>query len=282
MAASMIGLTYGDRLTLTWYQWLTICIVPLLPGWYDRGGKYLVLLAFLGRPIGIDSRLLYSECTYLHRFTWTQFISELSHRNYVWLQNPLVTFFISRAPVFVVWQIGCFLCIGDTTPTPLSLLMMTQPGPDLISFLLMKASWRACQPMTMTASWLYGAACIVKLNALVFLPIMAYKVRGTIIISLVMVTWYLVWLRRHHVGRRQLEWLSYIGYVGNRYSHPLKGRINSLKRRAKRYHVQRVVLVLGIYLFPLYLSLTWEHVYLCGALLLLAPNSKYFLLVHVP
>jgi hypothetical protein len=134
--------------------------------------------------------------------------------------------------------------------------------------------------MSLTSSLLYGACCIVKPTGIVFLPLMVYRLGVLSLVSVAVFGGYCCWLGRFHAGRRQLEFFKRIG-AHLRVKRSFRGRLRTLKRRGRTYQRTRVLVSLLFYLYPLYLSYSWEQCVVSLALLAVAPNVKYFVLVHV-
>lgn len=278
----MIGLTYIDRLTLSRSQWCLILGGPLLVVWHpwlNWPVRIAALLVFLNQPIGTDMHLLWRELKFLHRFTWTQSLSEISHRDYLNFQNPIVSYWLSRRPVFVVWQVVFWLCAASMPITPLSLIMMTQPGHDFISYLLIPTSVGSSVTTITGAMLRYGAACITKSTAMILFPVMLYKVQGWSLLPLGMTLLYWGWLSRHHFGRKQLKFLSYLSHSTLLRTRGQGARLH-VNDRCQRYHPLRVLCSLLIYLFPVYRTFSYQQVLTGGLLFLTAPNVKYFLLLQ--
>lgn len=275
----MVGLTYIDRLTLTRAQWGVILAGPLLvwmrPGWALLV-KIAALCVFWGIQIGTDSRLLWQEIPTLSRYTFRQSVSECGQRDYLCHQNPLISFMLSRLPSFVVWQACCWLCAVRVPVTPLSLIMMTQPGHDLISYLLIPTSCGSSHTMIIFNMLLYGAACSIKSTTLVLLPLMVYHFGGWVIVSLFVVAGYWAVLARHYIGRHQLRFLGYVTHITALSRGDMRGHAKEI---TYRYQTGNVLFSLCVYLFPTYINFSPGQFVIAGILFLLAPNAKYFLLL---
>ena len=279
----MIGLTYIDNLVLTRWQWAAILIMPLVPTEYQYFFSPLLFLSFYGAKIGKDQGILWRECRQLSHLSWAQFIDKYHTRRYVYLQNPFIIFAFSRLPYYTIWQLIFMGLLSDGyRMTPLSALMMTQPSPDLIAFLLMRLSCRLSQRMTLLASVLYGGACITKSTVIILLPIMAYKLRGFVILSILIVLLYWMIFGRTRAGKAQLEFLLSMIYVKNFDMKPFKtirNRKYGIKGRLKKYRWTESLSSLSFYLFPAYFSFTFSQFFIFFTLSVVAPNVKYFLLI---
>jgi hypothetical protein len=131
---------------------------------------------------------------------------------------------------------------------------------------------------------LFGAACTVKSNAILFLPIMAFRNTLLMVIPMTLLFVYWVWFARHKAGRRQLEFLSGMAYVKNIWGTPyerLSDWAYGVQGRLSKYRCNEVLLSLMFYLFPLYFDIRVESIAIFGVITLLAPNIKYYLLCLV-
>lgn len=220
----MPGLVWVDALSLAPHQWTALLTSMALILRYGIGWRVLLLVhgalvtAFWDTPITTDTRLLFQSAQYLRQYTWTQFLSEFAFRDYVKLQPPLYTFWLSRMPVMWAHQIvqagvafGSVLLMQGMCPqkervrhiaaTPVFLLMSTQPGNDFLLFMALLCVLRLCQlRKPAEAAVLYGLCFLIKPLMLITMPFMLPKLRGWLLGTLIIIAGYYVWSSRHHFG----------------------------------------------------------------------------------
>jgi hypothetical protein len=226
----MTGLVFVDTLTLTVPQWIALLVSMALLLWSGASWKSLVCIhcglvaAFWNSPLSTDTRLLFQSAADLQRFTWAQFLSEFAYRDYVKLQPPFYTFWVSRWPSLPTHQVGqgclaVFLGIlmmtmyGDKAKyvisTPIYLLMSTQPGNDFALFACLVCVLRLVQfQRSVEASVLYGLTFLVKPLMLITVPFLVPWLRGWTLISCGLIACYYAWSAHYHFGIMQWDFLA--------------------------------------------------------------------------
>lgn len=225
----MTGLVFVDRLDLSVMQWGALLAAMLLvfrfPTWKGLGVAHALLVsAFCGVALSTDTRLLFQSAAYLQRFTWAQFLSEFAYRDYVKLQPPFYTFWVSRCPSLLTHQVGqtilavftgmlLLTVYGDRgkylLATPVYLLVSTQPGNDFALFVALLCVIRLVQSRRPgQAAVVYGAAFLIKPLMLLTVPFLAWKMRGWLLVSVAIVAAYYVWSTRYYFGGVQWSFLQ--------------------------------------------------------------------------
>jgi hypothetical protein len=226
----MTGLVWVNRLTLQPAQWgvmLASMAILLRYGitWKSLGCVHVGLVAsFWNTPLSTDTRLLFQSARYLQRFTWSQFLSEFAYRDYVKLQPPLYTFWLSRIPAMGFHQIAqaAILVLAGLLmvelygvqakyllATPLYLLMSTQPGNDVTLFVALLCVMRLTQVQrTPEAAALYGLSFCLKPLMLVTVPFLLPRLRGWFLLTVGLIAIYYTWSIRFHFGVIQWNFLA--------------------------------------------------------------------------
>lgn len=225
----MPGLVWVDSLALTITQQIGIALSMglLFSGRLSRGkiglAQAVILVSFWNTPLSTDTRLLFQSAASLQRFTWAEFLSEFAFRDYVKLQPPFYTFYVSRMPVLPghqlimsVWAVccGCLMLelYGDKArmllSTPVYLLMSSQPSNDLVLFGLLLISLRCLQlGYRGTAALALSLSYPVKPLVLVVFPFMAWRLKWRAVGSLTLWGLYILWSLQYSFGVRQADFL---------------------------------------------------------------------------
>lgn len=323
----MVGLTSIDTLQLGIASYaILVGVVGAYCGLYAFQpvyGKHVVALNhliltwwFWGEAIAHDTLLLFRSCDYLSRFAWGAFLTEFSHRDYVKLHPPFVTFVFSRIPSLPFQQ--CVLtCLVILTiyrlldvfgarvyvivGSPLFLLMSTQPSNDMYFFMVVAA---ACcfikEGRRHTAALLYGASIGIKLIGFPALPLMAYKLRRAVVISVAMWAGYLAFTSSHYFfGKQQVRFLAMVssthetlfGYSYYQTPTSAEGAVRQEKTYVQALCgsvlwrwgrvLRRSLITLPFYLFPvMFVGRRWFYG-LLGLLLFMHGNPKYLLVSYL-
>lgn len=229
----MVGVVFVDTLLLSPAQWGAILgSMGLYLYAYHKGfsgepvivlSQGLLFMVFYGTLFATDTRLLFQSCRYLHQFTWRAFLSEFAHRDYVKLQPPFYTFFVSRYPVLgfhqcltTLWAILCGLLMGALygrkalllLSTPVYLLMSTQPSNDVVLFGCILIVLRLLQMQKAgIAGVLYGLAFLVKPTMILTVPFLLPKMRSWGLVSVGIIGLYLAWSQHDYFGVKQWNFL---------------------------------------------------------------------------
>lgn len=229
----MVGLVFVDKLMLSPAQWgAMLGSLGLYLYAYHTGislepvivlSQGLLFMVCYGTPFATDTRLLFQSCRYLQQFTWRTFLSEFAHRDYVKLQPPFYTFFVSRYPNFVfhqylntVWAVLCgFLSLALygrkaslLFATPVYALMSTQPGNDFFLFGLLLIILRLIQMQHIEiAGILYGLSFLIKPTMVLTIPFLVWKLKGWAFLSIGMIGIYLIWSHQYYFGVQQWNFL---------------------------------------------------------------------------
>jgi hypothetical protein len=225
----MVGLVFVDALMLSTAQWLALVLSMGIVLW--RGVSWRVLLyvhalllaAFWNAVISIDTRLLFQSCAYLQPFSWSAFLSEFAFRDYVKLQPPFYTFWISRWPSLPLHQLlqsllalGCGILMlelyGEQAKyllsTPLYLLLSTQPGNDFVLFVVILIVLRCLQlRQRCWAALLCGIAFFVKPLMIITLPFLLWQLGYWIVLTIGTISVYLIWTMQYYFGIMQWHFL---------------------------------------------------------------------------
>jgi len=226
----MTGLVWVDRLTLTPAQWGVMLASMAILVWHGVTWKSLLCVhcglvaSFWNTPLSTDTRLLFASSAYLQRFTWPQFLTEFAFRDYVKLQPPFYTFWVSRFPALWLHQlVQAVILLGtglimveiygtDTKyllSTPIYLLMSTQPGNDVALFVGLVCVLRLVQlRQSVSAALLYGLSFLIKPLMLITVPFIAPRLRWRIALSGGIIGLYYVWSITHHFGHLQWGFLA--------------------------------------------------------------------------
>lgn len=231
----MVGFVFVDRLLLSPVQWGAMLeSMGLYLYAYHTGislepvivlSQGLLFMVCYDTLFATDTRLLFQSCRYLHQFTWRAFLSEFAHRDYVKLQPPFYTFFVSRYPDLVfhqcltaVWAVLCgFLSLALygrkaslLLATPVYALMSTQPGNDFFLFGLLLIILRFIQMQHIRiASILYGLSFLIKPTMVLTIPFLVWKLKGWAFLSISLIGVYLVWANHYYFGVQQWHFLSH-------------------------------------------------------------------------
>lgn len=225
----MRGLVFVDTLSLSGVQWgaLLVASALYLSRWdmwkVAPIGQSVLAWAFWNVQLSVDVRMLFGSAATLRRFSFYEFLSEFAFQNYVSLQPPFYTFYVSRFPVFTSHQAYIFLwsllCVGlmwrlygdkarFLLASPVWLLMSTQPSNDLILFGVLLCSLRCVQLRCMfPGALLFGVAYMVKPLAILLLPFMVLELRRWSLLSLVMWAGYVRWSLMYFFGIKQWDFL---------------------------------------------------------------------------
>lgn len=224
----MVGLVFVDRLTLTPAQWVALVMVMGLILWREEwqtllGCHALLLAAFWNRALTTDTHLLFQSASYLSQWPWSAFLSEFPFRDYVKLQPPFYTFWLSCWPSLPLHQyfqanfaVGCGLLMleiyGDQAKyllsTPVYLLMSTQPGNDFILFGMVLCVLRLLQLRHRAAAAIgVGVLWLVKPLILIVFPFLCWRVRWWALLSVGILASYLIWSQMYYFGALQWQFL---------------------------------------------------------------------------
>jgi hypothetical protein len=225
----MVGLVFADALRLSPAQWLALVTSMGILLWRDVSGRVLLcvhallLAAFWNAAMSIDTRLLFQSSAYLHPFAWPAFLTELAFRDYVKLQPPFYTFWVSRWPSLPLHQtiqaaaaVGGGLLMRELygeaakylLSTPLYLLLSTQPGNDFTLFLGLVVVLQLIRMRRRSAAaLLFGLLWLLKPLVIVTLPVLIWHFRGAILLAGGMVAGYLWWSLHYYFGVLQWNFL---------------------------------------------------------------------------
>jgi len=225
----MPGLVFVDvlRLSLVQHVGIALAMWVLLSGQMSRWkvvfSQAVVLAVFWDCPLSRDTQLLFQSAGYLQRFTWGQFLSEMNFQNYVKLQPPFYSFYVSRWPALTIhqsimsaWTIlcGCLMLTlyGEKArfllATPVWILMSSQPSNDLVLFGLVLICLRLIQlGYTNLAALIFGVTYPVKPLALLILPVMAMRLSVPVLGSLAVWGGYVTWSAQYYFGETQWSFL---------------------------------------------------------------------------
>lgn len=225
----MTGLVWVDRLHMSIVQQagLALAMWCALSG-HVSGRKIvcihmIMLTIFWNCPLSTDTTLLFQSAGSLQRFTWRQFLSEFAFKNYVKLQPPFYSYFVSRLPVLWTHQIimsaWAMLCsalmlrmygqrASYLLATPVYLLMSTQPSNDLVLVGLVLIVLRLQQlGYRSLAALLYGFAYPIKPLALLTLPVMGPVLGVPVFGGLAIWGLYILWSTQYYFGIMQWSFL---------------------------------------------------------------------------
>lgn len=225
----MTGLVFIDTLRLSLAQQATltaaagIYLTQPLTARTLTAAQIILLTGFWQTPTLLDTRLLLNEAAALRGASWAGFLGELGLRNYLSLQSPFYSFFVSRWPLFGAQQVlltaWAMLCAGLLTAlygerarlllaAPLWGLMSTQPGNDL---LLLGALLSAVRLQHLghrrSAAVVYGLTWWIKPLTLLTLPVMAARLQGWTLASVALWALYVAWSRQWLFGHLQWRFL---------------------------------------------------------------------------
>lgn len=246
----MVGLVFVDTLVLTFRQHLTLCLILSLCLYVSQRHNAttfytslsvgliqscLLLWGFWDVILTKDVLLFFQSVSYLQKFTWAQFLTEFAHRDYVKLQPPFFTFFISRCPHYLFQQLifASYLLIGlpllvsmygktayFVAATPIYNLALIQPSTDTALFWWLVVTFSMLHSQKRrTAAIMYGLSFLIKPLSILLFPVMLFYLRCLILFPIVIVFSYWMWSRQFYFGVKQWAFLAHQTFVSSGKGH---------------------------------------------------------------